>query len=586
MKNFLLLLSVLVVSSSCFSQVVTGVYRGQMQSDSLKTSVDFELTLKEKNGKLYGYCHRLFIVNDVLFYNLVKVTGRIKDSVLIVEDEKSVSNNFEESTKGIKTVFFFNLRKLNDTAMVLTGEWSTSTWRNNRAIAGQLAVNRETNYLATQLYKRLEEKKLATEMAFEEPVKQQPAIALNKVSNPVKVNSKQPDPATNQPNQTIPAAPVANMPAIENTDSSQVILTKTSNQAKESNKQPDVATSQPKQTVPAAPPAIEPVSEIKDSPQVVITKKTAQVKESNKQPDVAMNQPKQQLPAAPAPNKPAGEIKDSSTTAIIKTEKEPGKQPVVVITQPKENAASKLSLQKKDSVQTTTGNITGKPVAQINKPQIKTANPPAPTNAGTNSTSQTVQQNKPATNQPKPGPVTVQKPAQPEKNAPTQTQPGNKIAKNNQPVTGEKTNPQLIKTSGDSASSASANNIVIQKPVPVINNPVIVKREMEIIQTVDIAQDSIVLSLYDNGEIDGDTVSVFVNNELSVSKVGLSAKAYKKTLYFKPGESLQLTLFAENLGSIPPNTGLLVIYTDTDRYQINFTSTFSKSSSVVLRRKQ
>ncbi|MFT3846134.1 MAG: hypothetical protein QM725_13850 [Lacibacter sp.] len=532
MKNFLLLLSVLVVSSSCFSQVVTGVYRGQMQSDSLKTSVDFELTLKEKNGKLYGYCHRLFIVNDVLFYNLVKVTGRIKDSVLIVEDEKSVSNNFEESTKGIKTVFFFNLRKLNDTAMVLTGEWSTSTWRNNRAIAGQLAVNRETNYLATQLYKRLEEKKLATEMAFEEPVKQQPAIALNKVSNPVKENSKQPDPATNQPNQTIPAAPVANIPALENTDSSQVILTKTSNQAKESNKQPDVATSQPKQTVPAAPPAIEPVSEIKDSPQVVITKKTAQVKESNKQPDVALNQPKQQLPAAPAPNKPAGEIKDSSTTVIIKTEKEPGKQPGVVITQPKENAASKPSLQKKDSVQTTTGNITGKPVAQINKPQIKTANPPASTNAGNNSTSQTVQQNKPATNQPKPGPVTV------------------------------------------------------QKPVPVINNPVIVKREMEIIQTVDIAQDSIVLSLYDNGEIDGDTVSVFVNNELSVSKVGLSAKAYKKTLYFKPGESLQLTLFAENLGSIPPNTGLLVIYTDTDRYQINFTSTFSKSSSVVLRRKQ
>ncbi len=183
MKNFLLLSFFLLLCISSFSQVVTGVYRGQMQSDSLKTPVDFELTLKEKNGKLYGYCHRLFIVNDVLFYNLVKVNGRIKDSVLIIEDEKSVSNNFEENTKGIKTVFFFNLKKINDTAMVLAGDWNTSTWRNTRAIAGQLVVNRERNYLATQLYKRLEEKKLDQEMAFEETVKQQPAVVINKTNN-------------------------------------------------------------------------------------------------------------------------------------------------------------------------------------------------------------------------------------------------------------------------------------------------------------------------------------------------------------------------------------------------------------------
>lgn len=51
-----------------------------MEVDSPRYTVDFELTLKEKDGKLYGYCHRLFIVDDILYYNLVKVTARIVDS--------------------------------------------------------------------------------------------------------------------------------------------------------------------------------------------------------------------------------------------------------------------------------------------------------------------------------------------------------------------------------------------------------------------------------------------------------------------------------------------------------------------------
>ena len=103
---------------------------------------------------------------------------------------------------------------------------------------------------------------------------------------------------------------------------------------------------------------------------------------------------------------------------------------------------------------------------------------------------------------------------------------------------------------------------------------------------MELTGDSITLSLYDNGEIDGDTVSVFVNNELVVSKVGLKATAYKKTIPIQPGEIIQLTLFAENLGSIPPNTGLLVVTTNNERYQVHFSSTLNKNSSVVLRRKE
>jgi len=121
---------------------------------------------------------------------------------------------------------------------------------------------------------------------------------------------------------------------------------------------------------------------------------------------------------------------------------------------------------------------------------------------------------------------------------------------------------------------------------PVITNPIITKRVTELQQTLTVYEDTITLSLYDNGEIDGDTVSVFLNNEILVSKVGLSASAYKIQVPVARGQILQLTLYAENLGRIPPNTGLLVVYSGEQRYQIFFSSSLEKSAVILLRREE
>ncbi|HZI68812.1 MAG TPA: hypothetical protein VFD44_03840, partial [Hanamia sp.] len=51
------------------------------------------------------------------------------------------------------------------------------------------------------------------------------------------------------------------------------------------------------------------------------------------------------------------------------------------------------------------------------------------------------------------------------------------------------------------------------------------KRKLETIRTVEIAQDSLVLTLYDNGAVDGDTVSVLVNGQVVMPRVGLLASA-------------------------------------------------------------
>lgn len=100
--------------------------------------------------------------------------------------------------------------------------------------------------------------------------------------------------------------------------------------------------------------------------------------------------------------------------------------------------------------------------------------------------------------------------------------------------------------------------------------------------------DSLVLALYDNGEVDGDTVSVLLNGEMLLAKQGLKSTAIKKTIYITPemNDSLELVLYAENLGLYPPNTGLLVVYDGTERYLIRFSADFDRNAAIVFKRKK
>jgi hypothetical protein len=113
-------------------------------------------------------------------------------------------------------------------------------------------------------------------------------------------------------------------------------------------------------------------------------------------------------------------------------------------------------------------------------------------------------------------------------------------------------------------------------------------RKTDVIRSIEFKADSLVLILYDNGIVDGDTVSVLLNGEVIIPKQGLSEKAYRKVIKITPdlGDSILLVMYAENLGSIPPNTGLLIVEDGSDRQEIFFEGDMKKSSAVMLRRKR
>ncbi len=139
---------------------------------------------------------------------------------------------------------------------------------------------------------------------------------------------------------------------------------------------------------------------------------------------------------------------------------------------------------------------------------------------------------------------------------------------------------------------------VITKTVPVVkkSDPVIIKgpaadvnnRKIETIQSVFYKSDSLVLTLYDNGEVDGDTVSVLMNGKVIMPMVGLSTRAVRKTITItkETPDTIQLIMYAENLGSIPPNTGLLVVHDGEDIYEIRFSGDYQKNAAIVFRRKK
>lgn len=97
--------------------------------------------------------------------------------------------------------------------------------------------------------------------------------------------------------------------------------------------------------------------------------------------------------------------------------------------------------------------------------------------------------------------------------------------------------------------------------------------------------DSILVSFYDNGDIDDDTISVFLNKKPILIKRGLSSRALNIYIGLDSATSIhELSMFADNLGKFPPNTALMVISDRQKRYELYLSASLKQNASVRLRR--
>ena len=89
------------------------------------------------------------------------------------------------------------------------------------------------------------------------------------------------------------------------------------------------------------------------------------------------------------------------------------------------------------------------------------------------------------------------------------------------------------------------------------------------------------LDFYDNGMVDGDSITVLVNKQVVLSHQRLTAKPITSYVKVDLQHTFQeIEMVAENIGTIPPNTALLIVTSGEKRYRLFLSSTESKSAKV------
>lgn len=122
---------------------------------------------------------------------------------------------------------------------------------------------------------------------------------------------------------------------------------------------------------------------------------------------------------------------------------------------------------------------------------------------------------------------------------------------------------------------------IVKRLEPIKQDPPLEKRNNELVRQIEVDHDSITVTLYDNGIVDGDSVTLIFNDTILTSHLLLTEKPVSFIIKINHGNSRnELVMYAENLGSIPPNTALMIIYDGNKRYELNVSSTKNTNGAV------
>ncbi len=146
------------------------------------------------------------------------------------------------------------------------------------------------------------------------------------------------------------------------------------------------------------------------------------------------------------------------------------------------------------------------------------------------------------------------------------------------PVEKKSVKPVTIETPPQAVLREPVNPDVkmLPKNIPQhVRNRTVIKTE-----TIKLDKPTIDVYIYDNHLIDGDTLSIFFNGEWVLRNYGVVKEKFKLTLNLKENTNNYMVLFAENLGSKPPNSAVVYFLVGKQKRYITLNSDMTQCSAI------
>jgi len=252
-------------------------------------------------------------------------------------------------------------------------------------------------------------------------------------------------------------------------------------------------------------------------------------------------------------------------------------------------ARREKEIAKADSLKTAGKIAIRRPAVKPAKPGVNAAPPHRPANVSNDparSPGTTAKTTPPKTNPPA---TAKDNPSGSAKGNPSETAKGNppvhKPVTPAKPTLPAKEPPRIARIDMPKApmhqpisDSATSN---IGKKFPTIAPRVLKERDNEVVRTLTVHTNEVTLNIYDDGAIDHDTVSVFVDNKLMIDHAMLTDRPLVLKLHLdETSDYHEVVMVAENLGEIPPNTSLMIVKAGDKEYEVRITSTEQKNAVV------
>lgn len=499
---------------------ITGAWTGQIYNDSTRQYIPFELAISRNNGELTGYSYIVFLIDSIENIGVKQVEITRNGNTFEIRDKRLIDDNYAE--RPAKGVYTtFELEPSeNDTVDILSGRWFTNKTKKYYPLSGTAFLTRKKRYNETRIVPKLYDLGLGRSLSFVQEGNMDYAVASISGMNQGKDSGNEKMITIVEPELVI------TMPAKDTAEKIKI---------PESDKITDILASVESAREDVR--SLEKPEKGKNEKQEVVAVNITSGNKNAVEETIRSNE--KEVKEVSADDPPVESVTGEEATKTIATTREPQNNNTVEITGVPETPEKAEQLTN-PSKEKEAGN---QEIAVINDA----------INSGGN---QVKPENK-------------------------QEQLIDSIAGHIE-ATGEIVTSianQPIGEQEEKNAIASVNRL-LEPPAD------LVKREIETIRSVNIYSDSIILSLYDNGAIDGDTVSVIVNDKVVMPKVGLLATAHNQTIYLTPemGDSIKIVLYAENLGSIPPNTGLLIVRDGGRNHEIRFSGDLRTNSAIILLR--